>query len=149
MQSNEKTPQESFLASVSRRAKGLLTKAGLGPHKGVKRRYVRSEVDANEKLAHKILDQSKYGPCAELARNMVDIAVSVDNHWVELFPVFEVVDEAIQKENCTFEATPQGYELRDSAGRLISSGASLRLFLAATAYLQSGQVVLPYDRQAE
>ncbi len=142
------TPR-AFLTNVSNRARRLLRINGETPPSGQKRKYTRKELDVNEKMAHAILDVSKYGPCAELARNVVDIVVSVDDNWVEMFPVFEMLDTSIRQENCTFEVTPEGYVLRDSACRVVSQGATLRLFLQAFGLIRSGREVVPFDREAE
>ena len=145
-----KTQQpRTFLANVGIRARRLLRLNGDAPVEGTKRTYTRKELDVNEKMAHVVLDKSKYGPCAELARNVVDIVVSVDDNWVQMFPVFEMIDIAIRRENCTFEATPQGYYLRDSAGRMVAQGANLRQFLQAYGLIQSARDVRPFDREAE
>ena len=148
MQKLQNTPR-TFLANVGGRARRLLRLNGEKPTEGTKRTYTRGELDMNEKLAHNVLDVSKYGPCAELARNVVDIVVSVDDNWVQMFPVFDMIDHALRMEHCTFEATPEGYSLRDSAGRMVSQGATLRLFLQAYGLIQSGRVVEPFDREAE
>lgn len=140
---------KSFLESVGARATRILRQCGIVASEGEKRKYTRRELNANEKMAHVILDVSKYGPCAELARNMVDIVVSVDENWVQMFPVFDLIDHAIQKENCTLEATQSGYVLRDSLGRSVSTGATLRQFLQAHGLLRSDLPVAPYDREAE
>jgi len=139
----------AFLTNVGGRARRLLRLTGVVPPDGIKHTYTRKELDMNEKLAHKVLDVNKYGPCAELARNVVDIVVSVDDNWVQTFPVFDMIDTAIRMENCTFEATPAGYFLRDSAGRRVAQGATLRLFLQAYGLIRSGREVVPFDREAE
>lgn len=138
-----------FLASVGRRAHRLLVTSGLVADKPVKRKYSRSELRQIESIAHRALELSKHGACAQLARDMVDIAVSVDNAWVEMFQVFEMVDELIQKEHGSLLADSKGYRLVDASGEIISQGETLRQLLLDHVLRFGAPVTSEYSREAE
>jgi hypothetical protein len=144
-------PSPDFLQTLARQAKYILDRSSLRKRslRPTKRRYTRAEIAAMEKEAHNILDISKYGACASLALKMIDIAVSVDNEWVELFPVFDMVDKCLKTENCYLEVTQEGYFLRASNGDLLSGGATLRSWLTTHAQLYGDRVTEHYDRGVE
>ena len=138
-----------FLASVGRRAHRFLVTSGLASPKPTKRKYSRSELRQIESISHRALALSKHGACAQLARDMVDIAVSVDNAWVEFFAVFEMIDDAIKKEHCQLVATPEGYLLVDVRGDTVSQGETLRHLLLNFALQYGAPVGEAYSREAE
>lgn len=138
-----------FLASVGRRAHRLLVTTGFASPKPTKRRYSRSELRQIESIAHRALEQAKHGACAQLARDMVDIAVSVDNAWVEMFPVFEMIDEMVRKEHCILQADSKGYRLVDAKGETVSQGETLRLLLLNHVLLYGVPVTEDYSREDE
>ena len=138
-----------WLASIGRRAHRLLVTSGLKSPEPTKRKYSRSELRQIESIAHRALALSKHGACAQLARDMVDIAVSVDNAWVEMFPVFEMVDELIKKEHGRLEATPEGYRLLDVRGDVISQGETLRSLLLSHVLQYGAPVTKAYIRGVE
>lgn len=138
-----------FLASVGRRAHRFLVTAGLASPKPTKQQYSRSEIRQIESIAHRALALSKHGACAQLARDMVDIAVSVDNAWVEMFPVFEMIDELIQREHGRLWADREGYQLVDASGGIISQGGTLRQLLLNHVLQYGAPVTEPYSREAE
>ena len=139
----------SFLLSLNRRARRLLSTMGITTVPPEQRQYSRSEVRQIERIAQRALDLTRYGACAQLARDMVDISVNVDNTWVEIFPVFELMDKAIQLEHCQLEATRTGYRLLDAQACVIVQGESLRELLLALALLRSDRVTEIYDSEAE
>lgn len=138
-----------FLASVGRRAHRFLVTSGFVSDKPVKRQYSRSELRQIESIAHRALALSKHGACAQLARDMVDIAVSVDNAWVEMFPVFEMIDELVKKEHGHLLAGPAGYLLVDASGEIISQGETLRQLLLSHVLQYGAPVTSDYSREAE
>lgn len=140
---------QSFLKSVGRRAHRLLVAAGLTPATPQKRKYTRSELRQLERIAQRALDESKHGACAQLARDMVDIAVSVDNHWVEIYPVFDMIDKAVKHEHCRLEVSGKGYKLLDVNNDVVSQGETLRLWLLNHVSLYSYPVTEVYNRSHE
>ena len=138
-----------ILASVGRRAHRFLVTSGFVSDKPIKRKYSRSELRQIESIAHRALAISKHGACAQLARDMVDIAVSVDNAWVELFPVFEQIDKAIKKDHCRLVALPEGYQILDLHGEIVSQGETLRQLLLSHVLQHGDRVTGGYDREAE
>lgn len=149
MAKSRKSATKLFLESCARRARGILSSLGEQPAEPVKRSFNRSKIRESEIQAYTILDGSRDGPCASLARSVIDIAVSLDNHWSQLFPIFEEIDHKIKTQNCYLEVGPAGWYFRDSAGNLLSEGATLRLWLASHAQLHTDLEVEPYDRGAE
>jgi len=142
-------PDKKFLEGLLWRARRVFAWTGKARPKPKKRKFTRLEIKKMELEAYKVLDETKYGLCAALARQVIDVAASVDNEWVELFPVFEMVDTLIKTENCYLEVTPEGYFLRDSTGQLVSGGATLRSWLTSHVQLHGGRVTERYDRGAE
>lgn len=138
-----------FLASVGRRAHRFLVTSGLASPKPTKQQYSRSELRQIESIAHRALALSKHGACAQLARDMVDIAVSVDNAWVEIFPVFEMIDELIQREHGRLWADREGYQLVDASGGIISQGETLRQLLLNHVLQYGAPVTEAYSREVE
>ena len=143
-------PQE-FLDSLARQAKYIVDRTPLRNQRKrpIKRTYTRAEIAKLEKEAHDILNISKYGACASLAQKMIDVAASVDNEWVELFPVFDMVDKLIKHQYCYLEVTPEGYFLRDSAGDLLSGGSTLRSWLTSHVQLYGDRVTERSSRGEE
>lgn len=145
----QKSQTALFLESCARRARRILETLGEKPVKPASARVKRDEMRKSEQYAYTILDSTKEGPCASLARSMIDIAVSFDNHWAQLFPIFEEIDHKIKTQNCYLEIDPTGWCFRDAAGNLLSSGATLRTWLASHAQLHTDLVIEPFDREAE
>ena len=146
---NPKSATKLFLESCARRAKRILLGMGEEPAEPVNRGFNRAKIRLSEKYAHTILDSTKEGPCASLARNMIDLTVSLDNYWAQLFPIIDEIDHKIKTQNCYLGIDPTGWYFRDSAGNLLSSGESLRLWLASHAQLYTDWEVEPFDREAE
>lgn len=145
----ERTPFQKTLDSVKRRAKRILALDGKTDLMAEIRPVKRSQIRQAEHVAHAVLDQSKYGICADLARSMIDIAVALDKEWIKLFPIFEEIDDSIKKENCYLEVLPTGWYFRDAKGCLISEGATLRQWLASHAQMYGAPADEPYDREME
>jgi len=143
------TPSPSFLESVSRRAKRFLSIAKLPKHKPEKRVFTRGELRQSERSAYRALAESKHGPCAQLARDLIDIAVSVDNLWVEIFPVFEMIDTKIKQEHCSLFVDQEGYRLVDPQGKTVSKGTTLRSWLTNHVYQRGDRVTEEYSRDSE
>lgn len=142
-------PDKKFLEGLLWRARRVFAWTGHARPKPKKRKFTRLEIKKMELEAYKVLDETKYGLCGALARMTIDVAASVDREWVELFPVFEMVDKLIKTENCYLEVTPEGYFLRDSTGQLVSGGATLRSWLTSHVQLHGDRVTERYDRGAE
>lgn len=113
--------------------------------KEIPRRLVRSDLRLAEMRARRILSIHNKGISAKLARDVLDIAIHIDNIWAEIFPVFEMIDNRLKKEHCTLESGRCGYTLRDSEGKVLAEAATLREFLTKYAVKYGDQVTFPYD----
>lgn len=143
------TPSPTFLESVSRRAKRFLSITKQPKPKPEKRVFTRAELRLSERSAHRALAESKHGPCAQLARDLIDIAVSVDNLWVEIYPVFEMIDTKIKQEHCQLLVDQEGYRLVDPQGQTVSKGTTLRSWLTSHVYQRGDRVTGEYSRDSE
>lgn len=142
-------PSRESLDFLAKRAKLLAGRCGCPSLEPQPMRLRRSNLRDTEKTAYGILRLSHDGACAKLARDVVNLAAEFDNLWAEVFPVFELVDEKIHKQNCVLEHGPWGYELKTPGGRVLSSGATMREWLINHVSLYGEQETTPYEQGQE
>lgn len=144
-----KKPSKEEMTKIGIRARLALKRQKIEPNAPISGKLNRTDIRAAEELAHSILSDTEHGICAKLAKNMIDIAVSIDNVWAELFPVFEMIDIKIKEEKCTLIVGTWGYMLKSPKNDILSSGETLREWLTDHVYRFGDQITFPYDPDSE
>ena len=121
-----KLPTKADLREVVVRAKLVARRCADCPDE--EPRLKRSDLRKTEEAARTALGYSREGACATLARDVLAIAVAIDNVMAEIYPVFDMVEEA-RRNGSYLETGDFGYRFFDVSGVLLSSGASLRDWL--------------------
>lgn len=109
----------------------------------------RSSLRKTETVARDVLGYTRDGACATLARDVLALAVTIDNIVAEIYPVFEMVDKKIREQHAVLTYSGQGYWLHDTRGQLLSSGPSLKEWLIDHAKRFGDQECHFYDSTSE
>ena len=142
-------PSQADLDYLAKRAKLLGNRCGCPGMQPQPTTPKRSDLRSTQDNAYGILRLTHDGACAKLARDVVNLAHSFDNLWMEIFPVFEMIDEKIHRQKCTLEYGEFGYELKTPGGKILSSGATMREWLINHVSLYGDQITCPYEQGVE
>lgn len=138
-------PSKEFLEIMNARARYVLKRSG-SPAPGCPetKKVDRETLKTAENYARGVLTFDRHGVAAKLAKDVLLITHNLDSLVAEIYPVFEMIDRVLFRENGTL-VVKEGWHLYDGAGYLLSEGATLREFLVDHITRYGENVTIRYD----